>query len=200
MAKKLKKINLPEKRAQAFHREIEKKIAVPFSHPLVQKFSSCKKGCSACCHTQVAINSDEAELLATKVENGHQINLNLLEIQAEAGTEAKVWYQIPYSHRRCIFLDNKNACSIYEDRPAVCRTNQVLGESASCETKDGIEKPLRLVKTEEGDMVVIAAFQVAGKSGTLPEMLYQTLMRRAENRLKQDSLSSKKSIFNDRSM
>jgi len=134
------------------------------------------------------------------VEQGHKINLNLLEVQASVGTSATQWYQIPYENRRCVFLDEKNSCSIYEDRPAVCRTNQVLGPSSDCETKDGIEKPLRLVKTEEADMVVVAAFHIAGGSGSLPQMLYRALTEKKSSLTRNPLLGHKKSIFNDTSM
>jgi Fe-S-cluster containining protein len=204
IAKKLKKVRSSEKRAQILHKEIEKNIAEPFSHELVQKYSSCRKGCSACCHTQVSINSDEANLLASIVESGHEIDLEKLQKQATAGSDAGSWYKIPFNERSCVFLNKDNACSIYEKRPAVCRTNQVLGNASQCDTRDGIEKPLRLVRTDEADMVIIAGFQVAGESGSLPQLLNQALTERALEkelkRLKNIMNSNKKAISNDHSI
>lgn len=96
-------------------------------------------------------------------------------IQANVENDAKKWFEIPYELRGCVFLDEKGACSIYEDRPSVCRTNNVLSSPKLCETKDGKEKAIRLLNTEKADMAMIAGYEASGEAGTLPTMLWKAL-------------------------
>jgi Fe-S-cluster containining protein len=109
------------------------------------------------------------------VKNGVKIDLTRLQIQKKAAKEGKVYTSIPYEARACVFLSDSGGCEIYSDRPAVCRTNAVLGTSEQCSTKDGKSQTLRLVKTESADMAIMGAFLVSPKSGTLAEMLWDKL-------------------------
>ena len=45
----------------------------------------------------------------------------------------------PHQDRKCVFLNDQNECTIYDDRPSVCRTNTVLSDPAACSTEDGKE-------------------------------------------------------------
>lgn len=75
----LLKINSPESRARYAHELVDDFNKQVFAHPLVKSFSPCKKGCSACCHTQVSITEDEATLLAMRVDSGITIDELSLE-------------------------------------------------------------------------------------------------------------------------
>lgn len=174
VVKKLGKIHDPLKRARFVHRLIDEASAPVFSSPTVEELSPCKKGCSACCHTQVSVTRDEAKLLATKVEEGVEIDLNRLLLQAGAKNTAKDYFALSYEQRKCVFLDEEGACQIYADRPSVCRTNVVLGSAEQCDTKDEI-KPTRLVKTQEADLVIYSAYLHSEDSGTLSYMLAKEL-------------------------
>lgn len=174
IVKKLGKLHDPLKRSRFVHRLIDDAVAPTFSSSTVQELSPCKKGCSACCHTQVSVTKDEARLLATRVEGGVEINLLRLLRQAEAKNSMSEYFSIPYEERKCVFLDEEGACQVYEDRPSVCRTNVVLGSADQCETKEEI-KPTRLVKTQEADLVIYASFLHSEESGTLSYMLAKAL-------------------------
>ncbi|MCR9204119.1 MAG: hypothetical protein NXH75_06055, partial [Halobacteriovoraceae bacterium] len=69
MTKKISKISDPLKRARFVHDKVEKEITEQMKNPDVAKFVSCKRGCTACCHTQVAVTGDEAILLAKLVRD-----------------------------------------------------------------------------------------------------------------------------------
>ncbi len=43
----------------------------------------CKMGCSACCHVEVEITSDETEVLAHIIQSGHAIDFERLEEHAK---------------------------------------------------------------------------------------------------------------------
>lgn len=168
---RLRRIKNSAIRAKIAQQEVQNYVDEAMAHPLVKKFVSCKKGCAACCHTQVSITEDEAKLLATLVSKGHSIDWHRLHIQAGTKNGAKDFFKLDYNLRRCVFLDGNNACSIYEQRPMVCRTNNVLSEPKLCETMDGKQHPIRMVKTEKANMAMMGAFQANKKNGALPIML-----------------------------
>lgn len=174
---KLSKIASSIQRAQYVHKVVDEFNQITFDHPLVHQFSPCKMGCTACCHTQISVNQDEANLLAQKVNEGIKIDHDLLLKQANRGDEASEFYKLSYDDRACIFLDDNGACKVYEDRPSVCRTNAVLGDSTQCRTDDGNQQ-VRLVKTSEADMAIYASYLFANESGTLPVMLRKALNKK----------------------
>ena len=175
IVKKLKKISSPIKRARYLHKEVNKKLSLLFKEEAVQKHLSCRKGCSACCNTQVSVSDDEAALLAKLVESGLKIDLNKLKIQAQNSSNASSWYSQPYEQRGCVFLDENKECTVYNDRPSVCRTNHVVGDPKDCSTEDGIVKPVQLLNTFEADMAIMAGFGSCSKNGALPKMLFDLL-------------------------
>lgn len=172
--KKLNKNHLPEKRARYVHRLVDELNEYIFTNPKVKELSPCKSGCSACCHTQVSVTADEAELLAIRVNEGVEINRDRLAIQMAAQNSTPAWTALTYEERKCVFLDKDQRCSVYEDRPSVCRTNAVIGEASQCDTSEGV-KPTRLVKTPEADLAIYASFLNASSGGTLPYMLAKAL-------------------------
>jgi Fe-S-cluster containining protein len=172
--KSLRKFSQALRRARFIHKNIDEYNQEIFSHHLVKDLSPCKMGCSACCHTQVSVTEDEAELLAHRVRSGMRIDEASMNFLSEAGNDSQKFYAIPFEQRKCLFLGEDGDCRIYEDRPAVCRTNAVLGDAAQCDTRDSIQ-PTRLIKTPKPDMVIYAAFMFSKKSGTLPYMLAKAL-------------------------
>lgn len=171
----LKQIKSAISRARFVHNRIDELTREVFAHPIVKDLSACKRGCDGCCHTEVSVTDDESELLALRVKNGLKINLNRLQLQNQTAKDAKNFYSIPYESRACVFLGDKGLCTVYSDRPAVCRTNAVLGSSDQCSTKNGDSQRQRLVRTDRADMAIMGAFLVSPKSGSLGEMLWDKL-------------------------
>lgn len=170
----LKKIQAKTDKARYVHQVVDEYNKEIFAHPLVQKFSPCKLNCTGCCHTQVSVTEDEAELLAKHIENGTKINLDRLKIQMSAGNDSEAYFKLKYEDRQCVFLSDEGACNVYEDRPSVCRTNAVLGSADQCDTSVSVQKTL-LVKTPFSDLAIYASFYHAKESGTLPYMLGKIL-------------------------
>ena len=188
----LNKIKSSLERARFVHNVVDEYNQKVFSHPIVKEMMPCKSGCTGCCHTQVSVTEDEADLLAHNISNGIEINYKSLERQSLAGNDSSAFFAIPYKERRCVFLDGNGSCKVYKDRPSVCRTNAVLGDAAQCDTSANAgEGALRLVKTQEADMAIVGAFAVASDSGTLPMMLAKVL--KAKNA--KENTSTIKSIF-----
>lgn len=174
---RLKKISSFHLWAQRAHEEVDHQLSKDLSDPLAQSLITCRRGCSACCHTQVSCTIEEASLLAKKVqERGLEIDLTLLERQAKAALET--WYELAYEERKCVFVNSQGECSLYEDRPSVCRSNYVISDPIQCDTSDGVERPLRMLKTERTDMAIVGQFKASKKTGTLPSLLYEVLLAR----------------------
>jgi len=155
---------------------------------------SCAKGCGACCRQLVAISLVEARALAQLVEATPQprrdeIRRRFAAAQtrlSESGVLtgdythpapefplaetpqqrlAAAWFSQQIA---CPFLEDES-CSIYEDRPLLCREYQVTSPAAACsrlfrEPVERIELPQRL-----GAALARAATQIAGVStATIP--------------------------------
>jgi Fe-S-cluster containining protein len=113
-------------RARVINAAIQKSLDVAFRNdPPVKGAISCF-GCtrSGCCHTNVDITQSEAELLADRVP---EAALPRLEMQAALpdadSTKAgyfEAWRKLSFEDRACVFLV-EGRCSVYEDRPGVCR-------------------------------------------------------------------------------
>ncbi len=191
----LKKISSPLERARFVHHVVDDYNREVFAHPLVKELSPCKKGCTGCCHTQVSITEDEAQLLASRVQEGVKIDYALLQKQMNAGNCSDEFYKLSYESRKCVFLGTEGLCQVYEDRPSVCRTNAVLGAASQCSTENGISnnQSLRLIKTAKADMAIVGSFFASKKSGTLGFMLGQILSKTTSK----NGPIKKKSISND---
>lgn len=196
VTKSLKKISNPIKRAKLFHLQVDEQMSDLLEDESVKKLITCKAGCSGCCYTQVSVTRDESKLLAERVVEGLHIDLGRLFDQASVENNAKDWYTLPHSERGCIFLDKDEKCTVYEDRPAVCRTNNVLSPAALCDTSDGKEKPVRLLNTYEADMAIYGAFSNSKENGALPYMLWKALKQMGHTNSKTLPKSKAKSIFN----
>ncbi len=157
---------------------------------------SCTKGCGACCRQLVAISLVEARALARLVaamptprqdEIRRRFAMALARL-SESGVLtrdyadpapqlplaatpqqrlAAAWFSLQIA---CPFLEDES-CSIYEDRPLVCREHQVTSPAAACsrlfrEPVDRIELPQRL-----GAALARAATRVAGVSTAMVPLL-----------------------------
>lgn len=178
---KYKKMKDSIKRTRFFHQQIDEQIDDLLEDEVVSKHISCKKGCSACCHSQVSITRDEASLLADKIINENvEVNWSKLFIQAKAENSSADFFKIAYGTRGCVFLGREGDCRIYADRPAVCRTNYVVSDPKSCSTEDGQEKSVSLLKTFEADMIIYGAFELSKENGALPYMLLKELEKKVD--------------------
>ena len=82
-----------------------------FNKDFVSTFTTCQKGCSACCKMDVQLTPFEAEYIALASSIPHRNS------PLSKGHESS-----------CPFLSEKGTCSIYNYRPLLCRTYHVLSE------------------------------------------------------------------------
>ncbi len=91
---------------------------------------SCAAGCSACCHGRVDISKHEKRLIMPHIK-AKEVDRERLHKQCQA-LEQGVWDQLPFADRRCVLLDAQDRCSIYENRPLLCRRYFVTSEKSHC--------------------------------------------------------------------
>lgn len=175
MTERLSRLSSHYEWARKAHQQVDHELAKDLDDQLIEKVLACRKGCSACCHTQVSATLEEASLLAKRIEADQiEVNFELLKLQASYSPDN--WLHLNYEKRKCIFVGSDGSCQVYEDRPSVCRSNYVLGTPDQCSTKDGIQRPLRMLKTPRADMAIVGQFKSSTRSGTLPALLYEVLL------------------------
>lgn len=151
--------------------------------------TSCKNGCGACCHLEVEITEDDAEILADSIMDGVDIDFARLHELSQREHHDTKWQRGMVTENRCLFLDETNSCKNYENRPAVCRRHSVTSPVAECETVGGAPVP-RVIPLVE--IIISAAIQQPQNSyGGLSKMLQKVLERRlqvqAEHELTRDN-------------
>ena len=95
--------------------------------PYLAQFTTCSKqgkGCSHCCRIDIQITSLEAE-----------------NIWFYTRRSAQLTGPVTTGHKTpCPFLANDGACSIYAERPLICRIYHVTGDPAYCDPKSGAKQ------------------------------------------------------------
>lgn len=90
--------------------------------------TSCQKGCSHCCHINVDALPFEAERLWALYDRSKD---DVVKEQAQHSEEN--YGVLPREKAACVFLKD-NACSIYDERPFVCRMQLVATPAEFCDT------------------------------------------------------------------
>ncbi|MBC7465003.1 MAG: YkgJ family cysteine cluster protein [Bdellovibrio sp.] len=133
--------------------------------------SSCHKGCSACCHLEVEITTDEAALLSEAVDSGYIIDdFRLANLAMREKNDTK-WKRGAINDNRCVFLSNEGACSVYDYRPSVCRKALVTSHPVECATELGNVAPIYMPKAE---IIISAALNLPENGfGSFAKMLFE---------------------------
>lgn len=120
------------------------------------KYTSCKKGCSGCCHIYMDCTAIEAELIREYILK----NFNEKQIISLNNKIKETIDQIPEykeileaidknnlinkygaKHLPCIFLSEDNSCLIYEVRPFNCRKLISFSRNTDCIESESIVRP-----------------------------------------------------------
>ena len=135
--------------------------------------SSCQKGCSACCHFEVEITKDDAEVLKQAVQNGAEFDRVRADEIANRTRENADWKKGMVPSNRCVFLSNDGACRVYQARPSSCRKLSVVGPVIECERPDG-QPILRVIPMAE-ILMNVSINLPDNNIGSLCKMLVQAL-------------------------
>ena len=106
---------------------------------------ACSKGCSYCCYGFVGILPPEAFRLADAVRAGRAGKLDAATVRARTvplrglGPDARIGRKLA-----CPLLGDGGVCSVYADRPLVCRQATSLSLPACIEEFEGIDREGRI--------------------------------------------------------
>jgi len=165
---KLREFRPGVERGTALHAMMDRELEAAANQAI-----SCREGCSGCCHYEVEITSDEAELLKTVVQEGNRIDYEQLEEQASRERKAAEWSHFWNPRNRCVFLGETGACQVYADRPAICRKHLVVSPASACTTPGAAVAPVQVLMAE---ILLSAATSLDGAApASLPKMLRTAL-------------------------
>ena len=136
---------------------------------------TCRAGCSACCHQQINISDSEADLIMEEV-NKRSIVLDKVKLSRQANWDKKDYYHKKNRpHASCVFLQD-NKCSIYNQRPAVCRSYTVSSNPSFCNTKYRHKHTnLEIIVNGKAEIITSAIWSMGGKIDSLPRQLLSRL-------------------------
>lgn len=148
--------------------------------------SSCKEGCDACCHQLLVIDSIEGleiafELLAQRKDltalKG-RLHRQAHEFQNVHGRDRTVYYK---ARVPCVFLQD-HRCTMYERRPAGCRTYVVGSPAELCDPALNPSGKVAILDADrwtnyiyDSNMKAAPGIGIPYFIATLPEMLLALL-------------------------
>lgn len=138
---------------------------------------TCQKGCAYCCHLEVEITEDDAELVADAIINGKlSYDAEKLQAQAARADKADIWLKGAIAENRCIMLDASGSCRIYEHRPSTCRKHAVLGPAKDCAE---LSESLRVRLIPMNEIIMSAHTSLPGHSfGPFAKLVHAALKKR----------------------
>ena len=93
---------------------------------------SCKRGCTHCCHSFVTVTNEEADYIFA-IAKEKNIPLSKKRLAYQARFRSPTDYFTRFGKRtRCVFLNDKDDCMIYEQRPISCRKYFVITDPEKC--------------------------------------------------------------------
>lgn len=119
----------------------------------------CKRGCSHCCHIQVLVTQDEADVI------GKRIGRKAAYVKPPGrGRKDVAGFDTGY-HNPCTFLVD-GECSIYENRPLPCRLHYTLDvDGLLCELAETESPPVPYLNPHP---FMMAFLQMLGAPDVMP--------------------------------
>ena len=140
------------------------------ARPPVRVTIACCKGCSYCCYGFVGILPAEAFRLAEAVRAGRSGKLDVVTVRARAaplrglGPGERIGAKLA-----CPLLGDGGLCSVYADRPLVCRQATSLSLPACIEEFEGVDpegrievSTVHLAHSSNAHVVLLGALAAAG--------------------------------------
>jgi len=116
--------------------------------------TTCSEGCSFCCHEKIALSQTETKHLR-EVLKDVKFNKQLVNRQNSRDFDTLKWVD-----KKCGLLKD-GKCTIYKDRPLVCRTHNSSVEPIDCNAEDG-DNGHRQVYILEVQAMQLALFIIDG--------------------------------------
>ncbi len=144
------------------------------------KHISCKKGCGACCRMAVPVSEPEAHRLRSVVDAMPEPQKSKVQERFAAGMDAfrstglltNMFQRVSGQEEErnamanlgayfakgvpCPFLEEES-CSIYDERPLICREFLVMSPAENCANIDGAEVERLPTLARPGDALILIA-------------------------------------------
>lgn len=162
----------PDSVAYSVHLLLDEKVQHLLSTSQHAPDIQCRKGCAACCHIQVDVFTQEADLLLQLArEDG--IDIDWARLERQAGKTDATWRELPVEDQRCVFLDEQRHCRVYEHRPGTCRKYMVKSDPDLCDMNKHPGGKVAIVFDHEAEIVHSAAMTVFGAANMATMLLQQ---------------------------
>lgn len=121
---------------------------------------ACKRGCSHCCHAAVLVPHAEAAVIGVQIKR-----------KPEQAKQRRNADDVPWGYDHpCTFLVN-DECSIYENRPTVCRVHYSLDVDAlMCELTPPESKAVPFLNDMHYQMTLLRLIQSVGVMPSVGEI------------------------------
>lgn len=124
--------------------------------------ATCSFGCSFCCHDTIYMSADEGDYIKEVVTKKGVIP------NAERIVKQKSFNELKWADKACPLLQDEDEnghrlCSIYEERPLICRTHNSSEDPQKCNKEDDPDRVIRELKIVALDGVILTSFLVGSK-------------------------------------
>lgn len=137
---------------------------------------SCNGKCSFCCHSNILVSHDEGIYVRTIVkQKGIIPNQDRIKKQKSSGdTHFK---DISWQDKACSLLSDPDEngdrqCTIYEDRPIICRIHNSTENPINCDRSEDYEKSVAELRIIALDAMMSASIISGGKPNSKEPKLY----------------------------
>jgi Fe-S-cluster containining protein len=167
-AQRIRDVPAGPARARWVHARVNEALArFKATKPELMEQVRCGKGCAHCCRLWVGITRDDAALLAERVRAGTaSADAERLEAQRHWDTPM-VFVGKPAAQASCVFLGPDGACTVYEDRPTICRALLVASDPELCRADDPAAQVTAVINPNL-DVIVSAALTVDAEGDPPP--------------------------------
>lgn len=133
----------------------------------------CHAGCSHCCKIPVCITEGEAQILYHHAKkNGIHLSKSRLELQTKFTSEN---WRFLGKARACVFLRN-DKCSVYEVRPAACRSHFSASPPFMCNNAKYPTRKIKIWRPFEVS-VINTALTIIGNTDFMPAKLLEQIKK-----------------------
>lgn len=157
----INKISPAHKRVETLHALVDELASE------AKKEATCKRGCSFCCHISVDITNDEARVLKHLWDGS---NLGRLKKQARVKDMYSYLKVLSYEDGACVFLKDSE-CSIYDQRPAACRTHYSASEPELCNPQSNPGGKVALFVDSKVEMLKTVMYSTQGCAPMAKQLL-----------------------------
>lgn len=163
----------PERVAVTVHEVVDERLQHMLATSMHGPDVKCRKGCAACCHLNVDIFPQEAQLLRM-VAADEGIVIDEARLARQASKDDSTWRELSPEDRRCVFLGGDLSCKVYEHRPGACRKYLAKTDPDLCDMVKHPGGKVGIVFSVEAEIVHSAAMTAYG-AGNMAAMLLREI-------------------------